>query len=170
MRVRGVAHRVGAPVLREIDMRDLMGRVHAGVGASGALDADGLAGKPLDRLLNRLLHRAAVDLPLPARERRAVVLDDELVAGHYSVRNLLKEVRMALIRQFERKHMERNSVHDEIQARYTTFEREGRIFIQIDTFGRDSREIPGKKSQTIQLDRDGAFALYSILKQEFRFE
>jgi hypothetical protein len=66
--------------------------------------------------------------------------------------------------------MERNSVHDEIQARYTTFEREGRIFIQIDTFGRDSREIPGKKSQTIQLDRDGAFALYSILKQEFRFE
>jgi hypothetical protein len=77
---------------------------------------------------------------------------------------------MALIRQFERKHMERNSVHDEIQARYTTFEREGRIFIQIDTFGRDSREIPGKKSQTIQLDRDGAFALYSILNQEFRFE
>ena len=63
---------------------------------------------------------------------------------------------MALIRQFERKHMERNSVHDEIQARYTTFEREGRIFIQIDTFGRDSPAIPGKKSQTIQLDRDGA--------------
>src|SRR3954464_6729096 len=82
MRVRGVAHPGRAAVLRQIDMRDLMGRVHAGVGAPGTLDADGLAGKPLDRLLDRLLHRAAVDLPLPARERSPVVFDYELVAGH----------------------------------------------------------------------------------------
>lgn len=74
---------------------------------------------------------------------------------------------MALIRSFTRKHMERNSLHDEIDATYTTFERDGRVFIQIDSYGRDTREMPGKKSQTIQLDREGATALFKILKQEF---
>jgi hypothetical protein len=41
------------------------------------------------------------------------------------------------------------------------------VFIQIDTYGREDREIPGKKSQTIQLDREGALALFAILKREF---
>jgi hypothetical protein len=77
---------------------------------------------------------------------------------------------MALIRDFDRKHMERNSIHDEISATYTIFERDGRRFIQIDSYGRDQREIPGKKSQTIQLDRHGAQQLYKILKYEFHFE
>lgn len=76
---------------------------------------------------------------------------------------------MALIRHFDRKHMERNSIHDEISASYTVFERDGRRFIQIDSYGRDEREIPGKKSQTIQLDRDGAQQLYRILQNEFHF-
>jgi len=74
---------------------------------------------------------------------------------------------MALVRTFTRKHMDRNSLHEEIEASYTTFERDGRVFIQIDTYGRETREIPGKKSQTIQLDREGAIALFNILKREF---
>ena len=37
MRVDGIAHRVGVPVLGEIDMRDLAERMHAGVGAPGAV-------------------------------------------------------------------------------------------------------------------------------------
>jgi hypothetical protein len=77
---------------------------------------------------------------------------------------------MALVRHFNRKHMERNSIHDEISASYTVFERDGRRFIQIDSYGRDEREIPGKKSQTIQLDQDGARQLYTILKSEFNFD
>jgi len=32
--------------------------------------------------------------------------------------------------------------------------------LQIDTDGRDTRKIPGKQSQTIQLHREGAEALY----------
>jgi hypothetical protein len=63
--------------------------------------------------------------------------------------------------------MDRNSLHDEIDATYTTFERDGRVLLQIDTYGRETREVPGKKSQTIQLDREGATALFKILKQEF---
>jgi hypothetical protein len=74
---------------------------------------------------------------------------------------------MALIRSFTRKYMDRNSLHDEIGATYTTFERDGRVLVQIDTYGRDAREIPGKKSQTIQLDREGATALFKILRDEF---
>jgi hypothetical protein len=74
---------------------------------------------------------------------------------------------MALVRTFALRHMERNSIHDEISASYTVFENNGRVFIQIDTYGREDREIPGKKSQTIQLDREGAVALFAILKREF---
>ena len=74
---------------------------------------------------------------------------------------------MALVRSFERKTMDRNSLHDEIEASYSVFERDGRVILQIDTYGRESREIPGKKSQTLQLDRSGAEHLFSILKREF---
>lgn len=74
---------------------------------------------------------------------------------------------MALIRSFIRKHMERNSLHNEIGASYSVFERDGRVLVQIDSYGRDTREMPGKKSQTIQLDREGATSLFNILKREF---
>jgi hypothetical protein len=77
---------------------------------------------------------------------------------------------MALIRQFREKRRERYSVHQEIEADYSAFERDGRSFIQIDTYGRSTRQIPGKQSQTLQLDRVGASALYKILKREFRFD
>ncbi len=77
---------------------------------------------------------------------------------------------MALIRSFTEKRMERNSLHDQIEATYSVFETDGRVVVQIDSYGRKSREIPGKKSQTIQLDRDGASQLYRILKSAFRFD
>ncbi|MCJ2103816.1 methionyl-tRNA formyltransferase [Methylobacterium sp. E-041] len=74
---------------------------------------------------------------------------------------------MALIRHFERKEMERNALHDEIDATYSVFERDGRVLLQIDSYGRADREMPGKKSQTLQLDREGALELFEILKREF---
>lgn len=77
---------------------------------------------------------------------------------------------MALIRTSERTHMDRNSVHDEIGATYTVFERDGRTFVQLDSYGREDRETPGRKSQTIQLDRTGAHALFLILQEAFHFE
>ncbi len=76
---------------------------------------------------------------------------------------------MALVKSFKPKHRERYSVHDEIEATYFSFERDGRFLLQIDTHGRKTRENPGKQSQTIQLDHDGAFSLYKILKREFQF-
>lgn len=76
---------------------------------------------------------------------------------------------MALIREFSRKDRGRLSVHDEIEASYASFECDGRFILQIDTYGRNTRQVPGKQSQTIQLDRQGAEALYAILKREFHF-
>ena len=63
---------------------------------------------------------------------------------------------MALLRAFERKDRDRVSLHEEIAASYTVFERDGRMLLQIDTYGRDTRQEPGKQSQTIQLAREGA--------------
>ena len=75
MRVERIAHRVGVPVLGEIDMRHLAERMHAGIGAAGALHRDRLAAEGLDRRGQRALHRSAVGLDLPAGERRAVIFD-----------------------------------------------------------------------------------------------
>jgi hypothetical protein len=64
--------------------------------------------------------------------------------------------------------MDRNSVHEEIDASYTTFERDGRKFVQINTYGRDTRQNVGSRSQTLQLDELGATELFNILRKEFR--
>jgi hypothetical protein len=76
---------------------------------------------------------------------------------------------MAFIRRFEERKMERNSLHREIGATYSVFGIDDKRIVQIDTYGSVDREIPGKKSQTIQLDREGAEKLFLILKNEFGF-
>jgi hypothetical protein len=76
---------------------------------------------------------------------------------------------VALIKKFTRKDRDRVSLHDEIEATYTSVERDGRFLLQIDTYGRNTRQVPGKQSQTIQLDSEGAYALYTILKRKFHF-
>ena len=76
---------------------------------------------------------------------------------------------MALITKFEEKRMNRNSVHDSIGATYTIFERDSQKFMQIDSYGRTHREMPGKKSQSIQLDEKSARQLFDILSDFFQF-
>jgi hypothetical protein len=69
-------------LFRKIEMRHLRERVHAGIGAAGAIDRCALAAEFLDRVFDDLLDRHALALALPADERRAVVLERDLVAGH----------------------------------------------------------------------------------------
>jgi hypothetical protein len=77
---------------------------------------------------------------------------------------------MALLRSFEPKDPHRRpSLHEEIGAQYMVFENDGRIIVQIDTYGRRNRMRPNQKSQTIQLDKVGASALFRILKKAFHF-
>ena len=78
---------------------------------------------------------------------------------------------MALIRRFNLKPpRERMSAHGVIEADYIPFERDGRVLIQIDTYGSKGRQNPGKQSQTIQLDRESAYQLCALLKKEFGFD
>lgn len=83
MRVCSITHRIGPPIAIEIDVCHLVCRVHARIGAPGAVDAHRLAGEALDRLLDSLLNGAPVELALPSREGRAVIFHDEHVAGHF---------------------------------------------------------------------------------------
>ena len=76
---------------------------------------------------------------------------------------------MALIRAFEEKRRDRQSIHDAIDATYAIFERDGRTFVQIDTYGRAEREMPGKISQSLQFDEKSARELFDILKDAFGF-
>lgn len=76
---------------------------------------------------------------------------------------------MAFIEKFLANELERNSIHEGIDAKYTIFQRDGRSFLQIDTHGRSTREVPGKKSQTIQLDKNSGRELFEILKRAFNF-
>ena len=62
---------------------------------------------------------------------------------------------------------ERNTIHDKVSATYTVFEQDGKKYFQIDTYGKDKREIKGKISQSIQLDKASAKYLIKLLVDEF---
>lgn len=71
------------------------------------------------------------------------------------------------IKNIKRTEKERNNVHDKVHGTYSVFEREGKKYFQLDTFGRSNRELPGKLSQTIQLDKEAAQFLVDLLRENF---
>lgn len=62
---------------------------------------------------------------------------------------------------------DRNSVHTKVHATYTVFEMDGEKYFQIDTYGKNEREMPKKISQTIQFDKESAKFIVELLKKEF---
>ena len=63
---------------------------------------------------------------------------------------------------------DRNTVHTPVVATYTVFDTvDGEHYVQIDTYGKNDREIPRKASQSIQFDRVSAKFLVDLLKKEF---
>jgi hypothetical protein len=62
---------------------------------------------------------------------------------------------------------ERNTIHKEVDATYTSFYSRGIKYIQFDTYGSNDRQFIGKISQSIQLDRKSAEELIKLLKMEF---
>ncbi len=73
---------------------------------------------------------------------------------------------MALVTKLERLSMERNKVHDPVQATYCIFQSEdGQTYLQIDTYGSEHRKFRGKKSQTIQFGTDAQKHLGRILSE-----
>lgn len=76
---------------------------------------------------------------------------------------------MALIRKLEKLDGERHQLHEEVEAKYATFTLDGKGFVQINTYGRPTREVPGKVSQSVQFDKSSAEQLVAILRKEFGF-
>jgi hypothetical protein len=71
---------------------------------------------------------------------------------------------VALVRSIERISMERNTVHDGVRATYCVFlDNRGDAYLQIDTYGSSRRQIPDKKSQTIQFGPEALGQLREIL-------
>lgn len=73
---------------------------------------------------------------------------------------------MALISKSTLKRTIKNksSVHNNVQATYSIFNKNGKSYLQIDTFGSIDREIPNKISQSIQMDEETLEFLLSLLK------
>ena len=73
------------------------------------------------------------------------------------------------INSIEKIDKERNIIHEKVYTTYSIFDYYGSHYIQIDTYGKVDREIPGKISQSIQLDKDTAKFLFDLIKREFNF-
>lgn len=73
------------------------------------------------------------------------------------------------IEKIEKLYKDRNTIHEKVYTTYSTFSCYGKRYVQIDTYGRSDREVPGKISQSIQLDEEAARFLYELLKSEYNF-
>jgi hypothetical protein len=74
---------------------------------------------------------------------------------------------MALVTKFERTTKERPSIHRAVNCEYTIFTgSDGKRYLQLDTFGSQTRQIVGKVSQSIQIDSVTAAELKRIIELE----
>jgi hypothetical protein len=74
---------------------------------------------------------------------------------------------VALIHEFTQIQKETNRVHETVECGWTGFESDGETYLQLDTYGSRGRQIPGKVSQSIQLDRAAAAKLLRIIRRTF---
>lgn len=74
---------------------------------------------------------------------------------------------MALLRDFVKIHKNQNRVHDTVECGWTVFEKDGQTYLQLDTYGSSMRQIPGKISQSIQLDAQAAGELVGLIHSAF---
>ena len=74
---------------------------------------------------------------------------------------------MALVRGFVFAPKDENRVHEEVECGYLSFTARGETYLQIDTYGSKHRKIPGKVSQSIQIDSDGARELLGLIRRTF---
>lgn len=78
---------------------------------------------------------------------------------------------MAVVERLEpiRRERELKLQPTRVSAHYGIFRRDGRSFLQLDTYGSKARQDPGKQSQTLQFTEDSARELWAMLGREFGF-
>ena len=75
---------------------------------------------------------------------------------------------MALIKSFKQIPAFSGRLHrTEVDCGYAVFDHNGHAYLQLDTYGSNDRQIPGKVSQTLQLDAKAARALVTLISTTF---
>ena len=71
------------------------------------------------------------------------------------------------LNSIERIEKTRNTLHEKVHTTYTVFEKDGRKYVQFDTYGKDDRDNPEKISQSLQFDEETARYVIRLLIKEF---
>lgn len=76
---------------------------------------------------------------------------------------------MALLEidHFNKVTKDRSRVHEPADATFSIIYEGDKKYLQIDTYGSADRQIKGKVSQSIQMDKEMAQRIVEILKMEF---
>jgi hypothetical protein len=75
---------------------------------------------------------------------------------------------MALVKSFVRLPDGTGSPHPTtVECAWKSFDAGDQRILQLDTYGSDDRQIPGKISQTLQFDRDRAAELLRVIRTVF---
>ncbi len=74
---------------------------------------------------------------------------------------------MALIGEFHHVTSDKSALHKPVSCGWRTFHAGDAKILQLDTYGSDTRQIPNKVSQSIQLDRAGAAELVKLIRATF---
>ena len=74
---------------------------------------------------------------------------------------------MALITQFTERRSASIGWRSQVECGYNVGEHHNRRVLHLETYGSSGRQIPGKVSQSIQLDEAAAANLVRILRQAF---
>jgi len=111
-----------------------------------------------------VLHRLARAAGNRWTHRESIRSSARLSAGDGREQGII----LALIRRFEPLGArDTGRVHGEVDCGFSIFENGGRRYLQLDTYGSSTRAIPGKVSQSIQVDEDGARVLARLVRQAF---
>ena len=58
-------------------------------------------------------------------------------------------------------------MHQSVYSTYSVFSLNDEKFLQIDTYGRETRDLPEKSSQSFQIDKESAILLKHLLEETF---
>lgn len=75
-----------------------------------------------------------------------------------------REEIMAIVNNLEHIELERDSRHSTVNSTYSIIENDDGRFLQIDTYGSETRQEIGKKSQSIRFSPQAIQQLKKILK------
>jgi hypothetical protein len=77
---------------------------------------------------------------------------------------------MAMVTSLERDDRDFKSAHPtKLVAKYLVAKKSGMRVLQINTYGSNDRDVPGKLSQTLQFNEQSARELFDVLQREFGF-